>query len=457
MSVEPTAAPAPVVAPYRPAEPTAAPRPGSRLGPWALVALLLLPVVAHTALVIVPLWREHHVKIDAVDLAVGGLVVAYLGVVVLVAAGRTFLARFALMACTVGIMLVIVEFAVRKVLPPPATELPIPPGRRVTDVTGDHMPGVKGRAEFTVNKLGLRGPEVNLADADLRILCVGGSTAECLYIPDKDSWPWQLQDQLAQRLGKKVFVGNAGKAGLLTPHHLYLLERYRNAPEFDCVVLLCGINDLGALVLGSRPFDARQRDAADEALTPNLNDKPYYRRLALVRQLERLPIWPPRNFGRVLDPGGEWIIAERQARQEALKHETVPEVSPKLTLGREVYGVMLRKIIHACRSRGQKIVLMTQPAIYRKDLAPELDRLVWNNQHDRAFTPEALGKMLDAFNQTMKDVCREEGVPCIDLAAALPKDTSVFYDDCHFNVEGCGRVAQAVTDYLAAEYGKGRR
>ena len=45
-------------------------------------------------------------------------------------------------------------------------------------------------------------------------------------------------------------------------------------------------------------------------------------------------------------------------------------------------------------------------------------------------------------------VCREEGVDCIDLASMLPKDTTVFYDHCHFNIEGCRKIAGILLDFF---------
>ena len=37
---------------------------------------------------------------------------------------------------------------------------------------------------------------------------------------------------------------------------------------------------------------------------------------------------------------------------------------------------------------------------------------------------------------------------CIDLAKTLPKDTTVFYDDVHFNENGAHQMVQIVADYL---------
>ncbi|KIX12937.1 hypothetical protein X474_16690 [Dethiosulfatarculus sandiegensis] len=36
----------------------------------------------------------------------------------------------------------------------------------------------------------------------------------------------------------------------------------------------------------------------------------------------------------------------------------------------------------------------------------------------------------------MKNLRKQEKYPCLDLAELLPKDTTVFYDDCHFNEGG---------------------
>ena len=55
---------------------------------------------------------------------------------------------------------------------------------------------------------------------------------------------------------------------------------------------------------------------------------------------------------------------------------------------------------------------------------------------------------MERFNEVMKRVCRRHEVECIDLAANLKSDLSVFYDDCHFNLNGAQQVAQLLTDYL---------
>jgi hypothetical protein len=56
--------------------------------------------------------------------------------------------------------------------------------------------------------------------------------------------------------------------------------------------------------------------------------------------------------------------------------------------------------------------------------------------------------MMERYNQALRDVCSVDKVDSIDLARLLAKDTSVFYDDCHFNVQGCETVATIVARFL---------
>jgi len=58
--------------------------------------------------------------------------------------------------------------------------------------------------------------------------------------------------------------------------------------------------------------------------------------------------------------------------------------------------------------------------------------------------------MIDAFNRTLIKVAQENAVDYIDLAAMLPKDTSTFYDDVHFNLAGCDKVSTIVAEFIEA-------
>ncbi len=64
------------------------------------------------------------------------------------------------------------------------------------------------------------------------------------------------------------------------------------------------------------------------------------------------------------------------------------------------------------------------------------------------YTIEALRAAQAAYNDALLEVCRDRELACIDLAAALPQDETVFYDDAHFNESGARRVANVVARSL---------
>jgi lysophospholipase L1-like esterase len=302
-----------------------------------------------------------------------------------------------------------------------------------------------------VNRLGLRGPDVRLEDAGLKILCVGGSTTECLYITDEKSWPWRLEDKLTESLGRPVFVGNAGRSGHFTLHHDYLLRHYAPVAKFDWVVVLCGINDMGPLLRDN--YEDRRRDVPHETL---IGWSPiYYRNLAICRAISRL--WEMRKSEKiesvVEDAGGAWIAEDRQKRRRALQARTISALPAKMDEAIARYSRDLRRVIAACRQRGVKLVMMTQPTLWTEKMPPELEALLLIHSPDGAYTPGTLSRMMERYNQALRDVCSVDKVDCIDLARLLAKDTSVFYDDCHFNVEGCETVATIVARFFDSKLG----
>jgi hypothetical protein len=65
----------------------------------------------------------------------------------------------------------------------------------------DVMPGVSGSSHYRINSLGIRGDEPALG-GQYRTLCVGGSTTECLYLDDTETWV--LQERLSRSWGENV-------------------------------------------------------------------------------------------------------------------------------------------------------------------------------------------------------------------------------------------------------------
>ena len=76
------------------------------------------------------------------------------------------------------------------------------------------------QAQCLASQVSFNSPQTRMGFVGLRFVlktwtfesfCVGGSTTECLYVTDKLSWPWRLQDKLASLAGKKYFCRKRGQ------------------------------------------------------------------------------------------------------------------------------------------------------------------------------------------------------------------------------------------------------
>jgi hypothetical protein len=118
------------------------------------------------------------------------------------------------------------------------------------------MPGISGESRFAINSLGIRGDELRPADT-YRILAMGDSTAECLYLDQSETWPYLIQRTLNENTpNQNVWVGNAGRSGFTTRHHIMAM-RYLPLREMkiDTVILLIGLSDLGLRLAHNEHYD----------------------------------------------------------------------------------------------------------------------------------------------------------------------------------------------------------
>lgn len=94
------------------------------------------------------------------------------------------------------------------------------------------------------NSWGLRGPEPN-RDAQVRVLVLGDSFMQGMFIGDADAPPAQLERTLAQRWNRSVSVLNTGHVGYSPEQYYYTFLEYaaRFRPHF-LVISVCH-NDFG--------------------------------------------------------------------------------------------------------------------------------------------------------------------------------------------------------------------
>ena len=141
---------------------------------------------------------------------------------------------------------------------------------------------------------------------------------------------------------------------------------------------------------------------------------------------------------------------ENRAKRAGRKVVPMPDLSVALADIRK----RVQRLGAECRARHKRCVFLTQPTMWRPDLPPELEKLMWfgwtgSMQNPTGFVSIAdLARGMRQYNDVLLQACRDGGMECLDLAASIPKDTSALFDDCHFNVNGARLVADAITVYL---------
>lgn len=323
----------------------------------------------------------------------------------------------------------------------------------------DIMPGVSGTSRFEINSIGMRADELS-EDRDFRILALGGSTTECLYLDQTEAWPHLLQE----RLGPRAWVGNAGRSGLHTRHHRLQAEKLLDQlPRMEAVIVLTGVNDFSLRLSQDtawRPADftsakdlSRLMQEAFAIRPPWFVEGPFYKRTIFWQMSKRLGR-TLRSGGATQDaPGRVYEVWRRHRREAPRVRQQLPDLGPALA----EYADNLRAIARSAARHHTRIVFVTQPSLWRDDLPPNLQRLLWlggvgpfqKEAGHEYYSVSALAAGMDAYNRTLLATCRRTpGAVCLDLATLLPKDTSVFYDDVHFNEMGSRQVAEILAERL---------
>jgi hypothetical protein len=297
------------------------------------------------------------------------------------------------------------------------------------------LPGVSPEAHFSTNSLGIRGSEIPDDPAVIKVLCLGGSTTECLYLDDSKTWSRQLMLKLGQTTrDEKVWVGDMGHAGYSSAMHLRFVETSPVMRKIDDLVILVGFNDLQKALF--------QWLTQDELLDNEVRAPTWCRSglLELTSLRHRNGLW--RVVAHDQDAGGTFLIHARERRRSAELQDYLPSLDAPL----QEYAGRLRLIVTGCRERGVRPVLLTQPVLWNDSLSAHAMSLLWLGwtRDGRFVTVPALAEAMDRFNDVIIKVCNELRADYIDLRSMSGKE-EFFYDDCHFTDAGAHELARLVS------------
>jgi len=309
--------------------------------------------------------------------------------------------------------------------------------------------GINGESQFTINSLGYRGEKIKNPSEEYRILIIGGSTSECLYLDDKETWPHLLMQKLNKTIdNKKVITMNIGKSGHGLRNNLLALKYLPDYYEPDLIIILTGANDV--LFRLSRkdnwqPFDENEYDRT-ESYTFSVTSK-YSWKSTIIYNLYKIIMLKSKNISPQ-DGIGETLVENRLKRQNA--ENWITEI-PDLTLALEDYKKILERVIKLSKEKNSKLIYITQPYLYKNNMTEKEEASLWMTyDFGEIYYPiETMIYSTEEFNKKTLEVCEEhQEIFCIDLEKKVPKTLNYMYDDMHFNENGAMFVAKEISLFI---------
>ena len=303
------------------------------------------------------------------------------------------------------------------------------------------LPGMHGINHWTTNNLGFRGADINSRkpENEYRIFLIGGSTAECLILDDKDSLDAVVQLTLQQMIGDKlsIRVYNAGMSGDRSDDHIAILTQRIVHLEPDFIVVFSGLNDLRAAIAGH-----------DYLHLPVSGIAPW-KLMAAQSQLGRLAYYvlkghTPQKIASEQEP------IETAYRVGVEAQRLAPEATspPPTDIG--AYGNNLKTLAGIAHGHDIPMIFMTQQSTWNSIVDPGASDWHWLLRVGALrFSEESMNAALMLMNDVMRQVAGRNKIAVYDLAEDIPKSSEYFYDDVHFNTKGAAFAGKNLAAEIA--------
>jgi lysophospholipase L1-like esterase len=313
--------------------------------------------------------------------------------------------------------------------------------------------GITGRSVFTINNLGYRGTEFRNQENEYRILIVGGSTSECLYLDNKETWPYLLTTKLKKtKDNKKVISMNIGKSGHGLRNNILALKYLPENYQPDLIIVLTGANDVLFKLSrkwGWRPFNESEFDNTESYTFSESPD--YTWKSTIIYKIYRGLELKFRKI-KPQDSIGETLAENRLKRKNAENWiKEMPDLDPAL----EDYEKNLKRIIDLSKEKNASLIFLTQPYLWKENMTSEENESLWMTYDfgDNYFPTETMIYSMKAFNKRLLKVCKKnKDIFCIDLEKDVPKTFDYLYDDMHFNENGAIFVAEKISSYIKENF-----
>jgi len=307
------------------------------------------------------------------------------------------------------------------------------PANQTHHFRNDLVPGLDKEISIEYNSLGLRGPErPPNYDSCLSIITVGGSTTFGWYISTEKTWPYLLSGELSKSF-KNVWLNNAGMAGQTTYGHIVLMKDHLVPLKPKVMIFMMGINDVGIRNIG--PYDSvTVRSFKKFILTYSETANLVLAFLRYQRAIER----------KLTEVNVDFNNYDTLNIPENKMQEVLIQLNPLVSK----YEQRVRMMMEMCKANNIFPIIMTQPLIFGNVTDSVTGADLGKIKIKDGLNGELWARKLELYNDVLKRIAAEYNIPCIDLAAMLPKSTRYFCDYMHHTNEGASKITELITPHI---------
>ncbi len=323
-----------------------------------------------------------------------------------------------------------------------------PPYFKIVTEMEPGLPGMSGLHTFSTNNVGFRGDDLMLPKPkdEFRVFIVGGSTTESYYNDDSKVFTRVLQDQLSQKYSdKQVKVYNTGRAGDRIDAHVAMISQRLVHMQPDLIIVFTGLNDLvgNNFNFSYDPLHLTKYDKISSFIV--------FRIFTTEFQIPRYMYKIAASFDPILKTKAvfENVPNLTNVRERVELRKSQPITVKKPVAITNYYKVDLTTIVGLAKAHNFKLAFMTQASTWNSKVDPSAENWHWRtNRNGINYREDELDGILNQYNQTMRDVGRDNSIPVFDTYNVIPKSLKYFFDDFYFNVEGSKKVGQDLADFV---------
>jgi lysophospholipase L1-like esterase len=308
-------------------------------------------------------------------------------------------------------------------------------------VESTDLQGIDGKQLITTDHNGFRVTnkvDYNSND-NYKIFAIGGSTTEELDIDDKKMWTHLLQEKL--NFKQDVTVINTGVSGLRAKHHLATLKNIIKYKP-DMAIFLIGIND----------WNWHIKDHINKLHGQSVIEVLQNTRMKLVINKTMLGSILRKTFYTVKKSSGSPLqFVDNDSLRKvigSLNRDSKYTLFPNNVHSQ--YKDMLAQISSVCHENKIECLFITQPSGYQKEAKNEFKAGFWMTPPFEEYTLDfnSMVHIASLYNKYLIDFADNNNHQICDLASHIKPSYDLFYDDCHFNINGALKVSEILSSCI---------